>query len=144
MQDVPLLNPALSVATVGFRLWDAYYLGVLVTPWMMALVGLPVATRELAQEAQIWRFPSGEYKMSRTELLDIGEYYSASLFSPMQEFKHQAAAETTANAVLTALFVAPRAGTEPNVPNNKTDARAAGLTRRELLFGLFRNNDNTG
>lgn len=144
MQDVPLLNPALAVATIGFRHWDAYYLGVLVTPWMMKLIGLPVVTGQLEQAVQTWRFPSGEYTAYRDDLPDMGEYYSASLFSPMQEFTEQAQAETTATAVLEALFEAPRERIETNLPNNNAGGLARGLTRRQLLFGMFRNNDSTG
>jgi [NiFe] hydrogenase assembly HybE family chaperone len=142
MQDVPLLNPVLAVATVGFRHWNAYYLGVLVTPWMMKLIGLPVLTQPLEHAEQTWRFASGEYTVYRDVVPGMGEYYSVSLFSPMQEFTEQAQAETTAMAVLEALFAAPRERAETNSLHSAS-GHARGLTRRQLLFGMFRNNDST-
>ena len=45
MADVPLLNPALTVETVGFRLWQDSWLGVLITPWSMNLLALAGVTR---------------------------------------------------------------------------------------------------
>jgi len=141
MQDVPLLNPALSVATVGFRQWKAYWLGVLVTPWMMKLTGLPM---QLQQEAQAqdevtWHFPSGQYTLTPDALPEVGAYYSVSLFSPMHEFSEQEQAEATATAVMQNLFEGPaKQGAVSSLPGNREPVH--GITRRELLFGLFRDN----
>jgi [NiFe] hydrogenase assembly HybE family chaperone len=139
MQDVPLLNPALSVATVGFRRWQAYWLGVLVTPWMMKLIGLPLLMQPLAQAEVNWQFPSGQYTLTRDVLPEVGAYYSVSLFSPMHEFHEQAQAEATASAVMQNLFEGSREQRAvSSLPGNQQAAR--GMTRRELLFGLFRDN----
>ena len=47
MADIPLLNPALEVQAVGFSVWEAYCLGVLITPWFMNLMLLPLAGDKL-------------------------------------------------------------------------------------------------
>lgn len=137
MQDVPLLNPALSVATVGFRPWNAYCLGVLITPWMMKLVGVPMQMQALAQVEVIWEFPSGEYTLLSDVLPDVGTYYSVSLFSPMSEFRDQVQAEATAIAVMQALFEAPQKQQVAST-DGYNDESARSMTRRELLFGMFR------
>ena len=137
MQDVPLLNPALTVATVGFRQWKTYWLGVLVTPWMMKLVGLPMLMQPLAQAEVNWQFPFGEYTLMRDVLPEPGAYYSVSLFSPMHDFSDQTQAEATAAAVMQSLFESPpQRSVESALPAKRGTAQ--GMTRRELLFGLFR------
>lgn len=112
MQGLPMLNPALAVECVGFRPWpadsDQGYLGVLITPWFMSLVGLPC-------EADQWpdkrvgdkltlAFPSGSYEFILGDEPGIGRYLSCSLFSPVFEFDSQQAAVATAEAVMTGLM----------------------------------------
>jgi [NiFe] hydrogenase assembly HybE family chaperone len=122
MDGVPILHPGLAVAAVGFEA-DADRRGasgVLVTPWFMNLVWLPLpvpaaptadrrngtdavpdapgplalgATRERAIGHT--RFPfigAGEEP--------FGPFEACSLFSPMFEFEDHAAALATARAVL--------------------------------------------
>lgn len=137
MRDVPILNPALTVATVGFRHWKTYCLGVLITPWMMKLVGLPVQMQSLVQAEVIWRFPSGEYALVHDALPEVGSYYSLSLFSPMFEFRDQAQAEETATAVMQGLFEAPSRQSKMKSASSNAESER-GMTRRELLLGMFR------
>lgn len=137
MQDVPLLNPELMVATLGFRCWKAYWLGVLVTPWMMKLVGMPMLIQPLAQAEVTWQFPFGQYTLIRDALPEVGAYYSVSLFSPMHEFHDQAQAEATATAVMHSLFEAPQAHSVASALPSKAEP-TRGMTRRELLLGMFR------
>lgn len=137
MQDVPLLNPALTVATVGFRYWKSYCLGVLITPWMMKLVGIPMQLQSLAQVEVIWQFPSGEYVLLHDTLPEVGSYYSVSLFSPMCEFRDQAQAKATATAVMESLFETPSTQSITKSDSGNVESER-GLTRRELLFGMFR------
>jgi len=110
MRDVPLLNPALEVAAVGFRDWEDYRLGVLVTPWFMSLVLLPGREDEWrglqVGEKRVYAFPSGAYEFLLGEQADIGRYLSCSLYSPVLEFEDQAAAVATAEAVMRELFSA--------------------------------------
>lgn len=137
MQDVPLLNLALNVATVGFQRWEDYYLGILITPWMMKLVGLPMQMQLLAQVEVIWQFPSGEYALRHDALPEVGSYFSVSLFSPMGEFRNQKQAEDTAEAVMQDLFTSPAQQIMPDLDTEKEDV-GSGMTRRELLLAMFR------
>jgi [NiFe] hydrogenase assembly HybE family chaperone len=108
MADVPLLNPDLAVQAVGFRDWEGYCLGVLITPWFMNLMlfpedgtdwsGLPSGTRINHV------FPSGNYAFIHGEEEGIGHYQMCSLFSPVFEFQTQEAAVATAKAVMEGLM----------------------------------------
>jgi hypothetical protein len=42
MRDLPVYNPALAVAAIGFRALDDHAFGVIVTPWFMNLVRVPL------------------------------------------------------------------------------------------------------
>ncbi len=44
MADVPILNPALSVAAVDFQRWQGHWLGIVVTPWCMSALLVPGST----------------------------------------------------------------------------------------------------
>lgn len=110
MSELPMNNPALRVAAVGFRPWHENYLvGVLITPWainLMLLGDKPARDLYLAADCrQAWDFPSGNYDFMGGDEPECGAYQSCSLFSPVFEFPDQAAAETTANEIMTALFV---------------------------------------
>ncbi|HYQ71668.1 MAG TPA: [NiFe]-hydrogenase assembly chaperone HybE, partial [Gammaproteobacteria bacterium] len=104
MADVPMLNPVLRVQAVGFRAWEGYCLGILVTPWFMNLMLLTPegdAWADLPAGATIsHRFPSGTYEFILGEEERIGRYLMCSLFSPVFEFQDQAAAVATAEAAL--------------------------------------------
>ena len=117
MRDVPLVNHALHVQAVGFRLHEGRPLGVLVAPWFMNLVMLPAmgedwsALRPGAKE--VIGFPSGDYEFLHNIRETVGGYKACSLFSPMQDFASQAAAVEVAGAVMAALFYgAARDGTD--------------------------------
>lgn len=151
MADVPVLNPALCVQAVGFEPEstdadpESLALGVLLTPWFMNLIRLPLrpavllapgahAPRQVgaqqldfigAQEAWLGAGP-------------LARYEACSLYSPMFEFADQAAAVATATEVLRLLR---SAGPAPNpVPLARQAAPAtvdAGPlpARRGFLFG---------
>jgi [NiFe] hydrogenase assembly HybE family chaperone len=108
MTGMPLLNPALEVQSVGFRLWENYCLGVLITPWFMNLMLLPLdgnAWEELPSGTKINQsFPSGTCEFILGEEEGIGRYLMCSLFSPVFEFQNQEAAVVTAEAVLQSLM----------------------------------------
>ncbi|WP_059287489.1 [NiFe]-hydrogenase assembly chaperone HybE [Aquitalea magnusonii] len=48
MQGIPILNPALQVEAIGFQQWGGpqgrLWAGVLLTPWFMNLLLLPIDT----------------------------------------------------------------------------------------------------
>lgn len=132
MADLPLLNPRLEVATVGFVPWDDAQVGVLVTPWSINLVAVaaaPDSLRLAVDTRRRWRFPSGDYELMGGAEAECGCFQFCSLFSPVQEFPDQATALATARATLAALFAAPAAAPRAATPV-RTD-------RRGFLFGAF-------
>ena len=116
MQGIPILNPALRVQAVGFEPGPdaaAAAVGVLVTPWFMNLVWLPLdehdadvappgATREHAVGNERFAFIGAVEPV-------FGRFEVCSLFSPMGEFADQDGAVATARAVLDELRRAPSA-----------------------------------
>lgn len=123
MADVPLLNPALTVETVGFRLWQDSWLGVLITPWSMNLLALAGVTPFAplgAHAVDSLTLPDGAVGFHGAFEPALGHYRQASLFSPMWQFANQDAARATAEEVMNLLFPA---------------APAPDLSRRRL-FGL--------
>jgi [NiFe] hydrogenase assembly HybE family chaperone len=113
MEGIPILNGALGVETVGFRRWQGFWLGVLVTPWCMNLVLTEADPTQWPRlrigEKAAHFFPAGRFDFifGREALLGDGrhaETLMCSLFSPMFEFADQAGAQATALACLTALF----------------------------------------
>ena len=123
MADVPLLNPAIQVEAVGFRLWQDSWLGVLITPWSMNLLALAGVTPFVplgAHAVDSLTLPDGAVDFHGAFEPALGHYRQASLFSPMWQFAHQDAARATAEEVMNLLFPA---------------APAPDLSRRRL-FGL--------
>ena len=134
MAGVPLLNPALAVEAVGFAIQSGeeqrtVATGILLTPWFMNLVRLPLQAIE--DHAEVGRAQLHEVGPETFDFIgahedSIGAYAACSLFSPMFEFATQAAARETALAVLDALRRAstPRTGGAEPVS-----------ARRSFLFG---------
>lgn len=108
MQDVPILNPAISVEAVDFAPWEAHWLGCLVTPWFMNLMLLPRVTEQWIRlrpgEKHTYAFPAGAFEFIAGKEQMIGEYHACSLFSPMLEFADHETARLTAFECLHALF----------------------------------------
>lgn len=65
MRDLPVFNPALDVAAIGFRALDDHAFGVIVTPWFMNLVRLPLdpATAGRSQGEVVTRVFQGVHMM---------------------------------------------------------------------------------
>jgi [NiFe] hydrogenase assembly HybE family chaperone len=151
MQDVPMLNPELSVEAIGLRPWSEHWLGILVTPWFMNLVLLPRVTAKWQpigeRETRHYVFPAGVFEFigARDEVL--GDYQACSLFSPMFEFANQQGVRDTAAAALEALF--DQAHREPGQvqataaapagPPAATDGRV--LSKRDFLFATLPRGD---
>ncbi len=107
MAGVPILNPALRVEAVGFRPWQAHWLGVLVTPWFMNLLLMPrlesAHWSPVAEgETRTLMFPAGVFEFIGGHEPAVGDYQACSLFSPMFEFADHGGALATAEAVLKA------------------------------------------
>lgn len=114
MKDLALFNPALRVEAVGFRRWDGWLAGILVTPWFMNFLLLPGQDDRLGDAAvgtrQRIEMPRGEVVFTVGEVEDIGTYAATSLHSPMGSFPDQATAATTAWAAVESFFREPGAG----------------------------------
>jgi len=127
MADVPLLHPELHVQAVGFaERCDGTALGVLITPWFMNLVRLPLVRDERAALHAHRTHQLGAYSLEFTSAFEaeLGAFECCSLFSPVHEFADQAAAVATACEILREL--APRTSSPP------------ALGRRALFFGARR------
>jgi [NiFe] hydrogenase assembly HybE family chaperone len=150
MQDMPLVNPALSVEAVGFRPWDEHWLGVLVTPWFMNLVLMPRTAAKWnpirERESRHYVFPAGVFEFIGSQDPVLGDYQACSLFSPMFDFADHAAARDTAAAALDALFdganrpageVTRASAARAAAPSKATTAPTpAPLSKRAFLFGV--------
>ncbi len=130
MQGVPMLHEALRVVAVGFEADPAGdgAVGVLVTPWFMNLVWLPLqeSAEPLAVRASRMRAVGNErFEFLGAHEEGFGSFEACSLFSPMFQFEDQAAALATAEEVLRQLRRAPEAPAAEPVP-----ARRAWLLAR--------------
>jgi [NiFe] hydrogenase assembly HybE family chaperone len=148
MAELPMVNPALQVAVIGFDKSEHGCLGVLITPWCMNLVLLPEGDEWAALSPgskQQHSFPSGVYEFVVADEPGVGRYQSCSLFSPMFEFGDQATALATAEAALLAVMngamVDERALGQPlwrDVDEMKqSEAGQPQLSRRDFLRGRF-------
>ena len=137
MQGIPLLNNVLRVQAVGFECvaqpedekdGDTFALGVLITPWFMNLVWLPLQRLDQPHQVGIKmqrHVGSACFEFIAAHEDAYGNYAACSLFSPVFEFENQAAAVDTAQAVLAALRQAALAApAAPEAP-----------ARRAFLFG---------
>ena len=125
MAGLPICNPALAVAAIGFRALSGEAFGVLLTPWCMNLVlldlqGAPPRPALPAGATRDCDFPAGTIAFTVAALDGFGRVDAASLFAPMHEFASHEEARATGLAALEAVLAAP-----PQVVPG----------RRGLLFG---------
>ncbi|MDR2173437.1 MAG: [NiFe]-hydrogenase assembly chaperone HybE [Burkholderiales bacterium] len=143
MQGLPFLNPALRVEAIGFRPWQAFWLGVVVTPWMMNLMLLPCESEQWPTVARgerlHYQFPAGDYDFIMAHDDTLGEYMMCSLFSPVQQFCDHEVARLTAEFALKALFEsdAPEAASEETPRPTLHEKLATPLSKRDFLRGRF-------
>jgi [NiFe] hydrogenase assembly HybE family chaperone len=152
MADVPVRNPALRVQALGFELClpppDAAgdapaqapaAIGILITPWFMNLVWLPLTAQADAQDLGCSRAHQiGAQTLDFIAGLEpgFGRFEACSLFSPMFEFADQAQALATAAAVLASLRQsATQAVVTPVKPVPASQADTGIAARRAFLFG---------
>jgi [NiFe] hydrogenase assembly HybE family chaperone len=135
MSSLPICNDALAIEAIGFRDFDGYVLGVIITPWFLNLVMVAqqaahsAASLPTASSVHL-RFPAGGVDFKASELQGFGRLASCSLFSPMSEFVNHDAAREVAQAALDALF-------DPNLHETEKEpaARANTVDRRAFLGG---------
>ena len=158
MAGIPLLNPALCVEAVGFE-WAAQTEdeagsppvaeGVLVTPWFMSLVRLPLAVLPHGNRVggrAVRGFGNERFDFIGGHDEALGFHETCALFSPMNGFSSQVLARETALASLALLrpAVAPAALPTAAAPDTSpTQAHPAATAtpaepvpaRRSFLLG---------
>jgi [NiFe] hydrogenase assembly HybE family chaperone len=132
MRDLPIYNDKVAIEAIGFeRFGDDALLGVVLTPWFMNLILLPVLPEPMRM-AEIGRPVEVELTVGkRTFVIGgndvIGLYRAHSLHSPVLAFTLPGQAQAEARRQLGVLLTAP----EPAVKQNGSGA----VDRRALLFG---------
>jgi [NiFe] hydrogenase assembly HybE family chaperone len=145
MSGVGLLHPGLQVQAVDFAVQPAetpglagaqVAWGVLITPWFMNLLRLPLVAVPVTPDTPPgpgWAEPLERVNRiignARIDFLGaeegaLGRFEACSLFSPMAPFADQAAAVATAREVLLRLRAVPVPPEQPAAP-----------ARRGFLFG---------
>lgn len=111
MKDIGLYNHALGVEVIGFRPWQDWVAGVLVTPWFMNFMLLPNRAEQMDGIAvgvkRRLEMPCGEVILTAGEVEEIGFYWASSLYSPMGRFDVHDMAVTTARAAVEKFFHEP-------------------------------------
>ncbi|MEM7723157.1 MAG: [NiFe]-hydrogenase assembly chaperone HybE [Pseudomonadota bacterium] len=134
MRDVPLINSALEIEAVGFRIHAGRPVGVLVTPWLMSIVALPAGGEDwstlVTGTAEYLPFPSGEYEFTHNRRERTGGYKACTLFASMRDFTSQEQAVAVAHRVLAVLFNEAQPAGE--------DRQAAEATEHVLTVGQAR------
>ena len=112
MRDLPIYNDKIAIEAIGFRLFgDAELLGVVLTPWFMNLITLPIepAPMKMAEIGRTVRvmLPAGEraFVVGGDEL--IGLYRAHSLHSPVLNFTLPGQARAEAQRMLALLMTPP-------------------------------------
>ena len=111
MQGLPFVNTKLSVEAIGFREFEDFELGVLISPWFMNLVILPDANLDdrLEQGRKInVRLPTETVEFMTVQDEELGLYLSAVLFSSVTDFPDQETAKWIAEQVMEDLFGKPQ------------------------------------
>lgn len=119
MKDIGLYNPALKVEIVGFRPWEGWLAGILVTPWFMNFMLLPTQPEQMAGLVVATKrrvdMPCGEVVFTAGEVDEIGPYLASSLYSPMGRFDVHEMAVANAWAAVDKFFKVPEVD-EPGGP----------------------------
>ncbi|KPG00844.1 hydrogenase expression/formation protein HupJ [Rhodopseudomonas sp. AAP120] len=147
MRDLPIYNPALDVAALGFRDVDGAALGVVVTPWFMNLVRVPPRGVVAPPPGTVVprALPVGVLDFTIGVLDDVA-IESCSLVSPMHDFVDQQQAESTALAALAVVLTPAEqagpsfmsAGAAEQAGSGEPIAHAApSLDRRRFLRGAL-------
>jgi len=135
MADVPILNPALAVEAVDFQRWQGHWLGIVVTPWCMSMLLIPGSTENWISTGENKRrfvkFPAGDFAFLGSEEVELGEYQSCPLFSPMGKFSTQSEATMTARASMITLLTFPQQAQA--TPKTEKQGDEPSLSRRRFL-----------
>lgn len=150
MQGLPLLQPGLAVEAVGFQPGadDPHVAeGVLITPWFMSLLRLPLAWQDGATQVgrkQALAFGNEVFDFIAAHDPALGLHAACALFSPMGAFASQDQARDTAQAVLAQLRQPAAAGpatataAQPPALSGDASARAPAPVPARRAFLLAR------
>jgi len=127
MQGLPFINAELHVEAIGFREFQDFEIGVLITPWFMNLILLP-GTDVGANIDQGHRinacFPSGDIEFTAAQDEELGLYFSAVLFSTVTDIPNHATARELATEIMKELF---ESKTQSQVLSRRSLFTVAGL-----------------
>jgi [NiFe] hydrogenase assembly HybE family chaperone len=107
MQGLPFINAQLAVDVVGFREFQDFEIGVLITPWFMNLIlltGDDVGADVVQGQTINATFPSGDIEFTAAQDEELGLYFSAVLFSSVIDIPDQITARDLATEVMKGLF----------------------------------------
>lgn len=110
MRDLALYNNKLTVESIGFRRWEGWLGGVVITPWFMNLILLPLGDQLAGASVgtkQRIQLPCGEQLLTIGEIDGTGPYAAYSLHSPMGEFGDHLNAAARAWALVEKFFQPP-------------------------------------
>jgi len=135
--DLPIYNAALAIEAIGFRKADAEMLiGVVLTPWFMNLVRLPIERvafdAAALGHAVMVELPAGTRKFTINGDAAVGLYEAHSLHSPVLAFRTQEQARAEAQAQLVVALSPPPEET-PVAASQGAPAKTP-LNRRALIF----------
>lgn len=135
MRDLPIYNPKAGFEAIGFRLLDQDRLsGVVLTPWFMNLIVLPLNAEpiDMARMGQTVEvpLPAGPRRFAIGGGEEVGLYLSLSLHSPVLTFTLPGQARAEAKRILRLAMQPPETEPEAETPASTSD----GVGRRGLLM----------
>lgn len=106
MCDMPLSRSGISVETVSFTMMDEHWVGVLIVPWAINLIALPIERKmPLTTVGQKYNRMLGDTSLEFIQAYDeqIGAYEMCPLESPIESCSTQEHARAIAQAVMSQL-----------------------------------------
>ena len=133
MRDLPFYNANLEVEAFGFSEFsDDSLMGVLITPWFMNLIVLPLGFEPLQAnrhgQSRAILLPSGERRFRYGGDEVVGAFWADSLHSPMQKFASPGHARGEARARLAEALKHPPAVTAVPSPSRRAFLMGARTT----------------
>nr|CRH04388.1 Conserved protein of unknown function [Candidatus Magnetococcus massalia] len=130
MAGLPLLNPIIKVEVVGLQPWQDGWCGVVITPWLMALMvgqgdGEPWDDMTLGDKVES-SFPERSHQLTVNEFDGVGRCLTLSLESPMKAFPTHDSAVSRAESFISLLMLPPK---EDAIPVDEVPADEARIQR---------------
>ncbi|MFV0576870.1 MAG: [NiFe]-hydrogenase assembly chaperone HybE [Vibrio sp.] len=111
MQSMPFIAQNIGIEMVGLQQYQDHWLGVMITPWMMNLMILPIQNNQVQNEQGLWpdlhvgeevgiRLAGNDYRFYASEVEGIGQFLACSLMSPISGIANHAQAVQLATDVM--------------------------------------------